>query len=105
MTLFEVVDRLDDLDETNDLLTIYAVEPWRPESEAVVADQPEDGNTSVTFKAASGADASYFLEVFVAKEFLRDWRAGGYRPSLPENRSSSLEEDCERLILYAIHDA
>jgi hypothetical protein len=104
MTLFEVVSRLDEFDDNNDLLTIYAVEPWRPESEAVVTDQPEDGDTSITFKTESGADAAYFLEVFVAKDVLCGWRKGGYRSSIFGLPAASLDEDCKGLIHYALHD-
>jgi hypothetical protein len=40
MTLADVIERLDDLDE---LATIYAQSPWSAGSRAVVAVEPEGG--------------------------------------------------------------
>ena len=60
MTLTEVIEQLADLDQE---ATIYAAKPWRPDSDAVVVMEPDDGRLPV---AASGLD--YFLEVEMAIE-------------------------------------
>ena len=93
----------DELDGRNGSLTIYVVKPWRPDSEAIVVEPPEDGDARITFKTESGADACYFLEVFIAREFLED-RAS---QRLPMHRSGLLTAHpctriCNRLIHYAL---
>lgn len=40
----------------------------------------------------------YFLEVFIARDFLNDWATSLEKPQ-------TLEEECARLIHYAINDA
>jgi hypothetical protein len=92
MTLLEVVERLDELDDES---TIYASRPWSCDSVAVLGFEPEEGGLP---GSAAALGASYFLEVFVAKEFLADWIASGNRRPTPRER-------CERLIRYATTDA
>ena len=91
-TLLEVVGELSDLD---DQLTIYAQEPWNPTSLAVVAHEAEDG-TWVQYR--DGIAFSYFLEVFIALDFLKGWEANSAEPI-------GLPAKCNRLIEYAINDA
>jgi len=92
MTLFEAVRDLDFLDEGS---TIYASEPWMASSQTVVSPEPETG--------ALPADAQklrlkYFLEVFVAREFLEGWVGSlGSQPTP--------QEKLARLIKYAKTDA
>ena len=75
--------------------TIYAQRPWSPASPAIVAEEPTDGALPET---ASASGLAYFLEVFIAQDFLSDWAA-----SLPA--APSHDARCERLIHYAEHDA
>ena len=91
-SLQDLVENLADIDPE---MTIYAVEPWTGKSRAVVAMEPEEGGLP---EEAVSAGAAYFLEVFLALDFLDDWRA-----SLDHEPSDG--ESCERLIQYAIADA
>ena len=91
MKLIDAIGNLESLVETS---TIYAVPPWTCHSEVVVAPEPDDGQLPAS---ARGLNARYFLEVFVAAEFLSDWKSSvGDQP---------LEEQCRRLIAYAETDA
>jgi hypothetical protein len=91
MFLRDLVERLHELEQ---LQTIYARKPWTPESEAILT--PADGGLAKTETEYPGY--SYFLEVFVAVEFLDGWRS-----SL--ELKPSLDQACIRLIQYAINDA
>jgi hypothetical protein len=92
MTLIEAVRDLRLLDDEG---TIYAEEPWTEDSRAVVAREPPAGGHP------AGAEAlrlKYFLEVFVARDFLADWGAVlGAQPAL--------RQKCARLIRHALTDA
>ncbi len=90
MSLLEVVRNLETFDEE---ATIYAAEPWTKESLSVVLREPDSGGIPT---AAAEANLRYFLEVFVAQEFLEGW---------PTTTEADLERKCERLIKYAITDA
>lgn len=92
LKLSEIVERLGSLDPEN---TIYATEPWSCDSLAVVAREPDDGGVP---PEAAHIAASYFLEVFIAMEFLEDWQ----QYVAPR---ASRRELCERLIAYAVNDA
>ena len=93
------------LDEDDLDLTIYAREPWTPESPALLLTHPEDD--SIPSEAASQC-MSYMLEVPIAREFflgtpcnpppLYDER---FHPEWMKTRRSR----CLRLIQYAINDA
>jgi len=90
MTLIEAIR---DLGKHDAEATIYAAEPWTEESQAVVAFEPEEGGLPV-----EAENLSYFLEVFIARDFLEDWEA-------TLGASPTLQELCARLIQYAINDA
>ncbi len=92
MRLLEVVCSLDSLD---DALTVYASEPWTPQSEVLLLREPGDGDLPAE---ATLRDLVYFLEVFVAKEFVEGWE--GTTQTRP-----SPDEKCRRLIQYARNDA
>lgn len=92
MKLNELIDRLDSLDSES---TIYAAKPWKHESEVWFGVEPEEGGLPEETKVL-GLD--YFLEVFIAQEFMEDWTT-----SL--GRQPSLEEKCDRIIDYASFDA
>lgn len=92
MKLIEAVEQLDALDQES---TIYASEPWTSESNALVALEPSDGGLP---PAAEAVGLKYFLEVFIAREFIEGWLASlGAEPTL--------REKCSRLIQYAVNDA
>ena len=69
--------------------TIYALEPWRPESEAVVGRELEDGSFPPEAKSRG---MSYFLEVSIALELRKDLNV---QP----------DQLCARIIQYATNDA
>ena len=92
MTLLIVVRDLDSLDDGS---TIYASDPWTAHSQVVVA--PELDSAGLPFDAQK-LGLKYFLEVFLAKEFLESWVAN-------LSRESTIDEKCARLIQYAVTDA
>jgi hypothetical protein len=92
MTLADAVREIKQLDRE---MTIYARPPWQPTSIAVVASEPNDGSLP---SEAEKHGCVYFLEVFIAADFLEDWQ------STPAKRPSP-EESCSRLINYAENDA
>ena len=89
MKLIEIVRDLGSFDSEED---IYASEPWTAGCEAIVT--PESNMSS----AVERLNMKYFLEVFIARDFLNAWSA-----SLED--APTLQEKCARLIQYAIHDA
>lgn len=92
MKLIEAIRDLASLDEAN---TIYASEPWTPDSEVIVAPEPSSGGLP---EEAKRLGLKYFLEVFIARDFL-----GGWSANLHEE--PTLQEKCARVIKYAITDA
>jgi hypothetical protein len=89
MKLFDLVSKIDELDNE---LTIYALNPWIPLTEVVCATEPENGRVPTELKQLG---YTYFLEVFIASEFIED---------LSSSSTASAQERCERLILYASKD-
>ena len=87
MILLDVIRNLDRLDDAD---TIYAKVPWGAGRLAVVAREPVEGGIP---EDARRLGLSYFLEVNIAREFLKD--ASSLRT--PEAR-------CERIIRYAVDD-
>jgi hypothetical protein len=83
---------LDSLDEGG---TLYAAEPWAEDSQAVVAPEPDHGGLPAD---AQKLGLKYFLEVFIARDFLEAWVTN-------LGREPTLQEKCSRLIQYAITDA
>ncbi|MBI1213273.1 MAG: hypothetical protein GC190_17545 [Alphaproteobacteria bacterium] len=77
----------------SDDMTIYAVPPWTPESEAIVA---RGGDKVNELPAGVPANAKYFLEVSIAKEVVAGSAASPKR---------SLEEAVKVIIGYALNDA
>jgi len=69
--------------------------PWTCDSEAIVAHEPEEGGLP---PEAEAVGAVYFLEVFIARDFLEDWVSA-------ECREVSDWEKCERLIQFALCNA
>ena len=91
----KLIDMIDQLDIFDDEGTIYMEQPWSPDSVALVAVEPEDGGIP---DEAAKIKAEYFLEVFLANEFLEGWLS-----SL--DQAPSLKDQCLRLIEYVKHDA
>ncbi|MFW9928717.1 MAG: hypothetical protein ACFFD1_04950 [Candidatus Thorarchaeota archaeon] len=92
MNLVKLIEQLEEFDDS---MTIYAEKPWSPNSKALVEYEPETGSLPENAKAHK---LSYFLEVFIARDFLNDWIAS-------QNATPSLEAQCKRLISYALNDA
>ena len=69
MTLVEAVAALDSLDEES---TIYASRPWGSDSDVIVAHEPDSGGLPLD---AQRLGLTYFLEVFIARQFLEGWMA------------------------------
>ena len=90
--LGDLLKRLASLDQDS---TIYAAEPWTSESAAVVAMEPESGGLP---KIAASQGLKYFMEVYIAHDFLEDWES-----TLAEKPTD--QERCDRIIRYAIDDA
>ncbi len=102
--LIDVIGRLKTFNEN---LTIYAAEPWRAESNAIVEFEPETGRLP---EEASAAGLKYFLEIAVALDFLEGWESSLARDfsvgweSTPASTPTD-QERCDRLIRYALNDA
>ena len=92
MKLSDVLAQLDSLDRE---ATIYAAQPWTHDSAAIVEAEPSSGGLP---EAAAQRGMAYFLEVFVAHDFVEDWEASLDKPP-------SAAERCDRLIRYAVDDA
>ena len=72
--------------------TIYVVEPWDGGAEALLSSATSDATDPIV---QGGKCYAYFLEGFIARDFLDDLDA-------PDDVG---EAACERLIRYAIDDA
>jgi hypothetical protein len=92
MTLLESIRNLDSLDEES---TIYAAEPWKADSRAIVAREADIGGLPAE---AQKLGLKYFLEIFVARDFLEGWVEC-------LDAEPTLQEKCARLIQYATTDA
>jgi hypothetical protein len=92
MTLADVLGSLDSFDAED---TIYAAEPWGKESKAIVTRELDTGGVP---EEAQAQGMKYFLEIFIARELLEDWK-----PTLAKEPTRDII--CERLIHYAIYDA
>lgn len=92
MTLNDSINQLDSFDSDD---ALYVKKPWKPDSEVVVATEPDDGGVP---DQAAKIDAEYFIEIFLAKEFLEDWLSN-------LDQKPSAQDRCLRLIQYAENDA
>jgi hypothetical protein len=93
MRLIDLIAQLHALDDAE---TIYAKEPWSEDCEAMTA--PEDRSGALAPPALEMSGFKYFLEVFIAQQFVDDWRQS-------TGRTPSASELCARLIQYAVNDA
>lgn len=92
MTLIEIIRDLDSFDSEG---IICAKKPWSENSEALVVVEPQAQRLPAE---AEKLGMDYFLDVFVAREFLEDWSAN-------LNAEPTLQQQCARLVQYAITDA
>jgi hypothetical protein len=91
----KLIDIIENLATFGDEGTIYACEPWTENSNAMVAQEPDEGGLPAE---AASAGMTYFLETFIATEVVEDWTA-----TLSEKPSSSWL--CQKVIHYATYDA
>lgn len=91
----KLINVVSDLSKLNGDHTIYATEPFSPDSEVIVTLEPESGELPTQ---AFSIGARYFIEVFIASDFIDDW-------SNSLSKLPSPEETCLRLIEYAEKDA
>lgn len=91
-----LIEILDDIDDLDDELTIYASDKphWSETSLAVACREPEDGSLP-----AEAEGLKYLLEVRLAKDVIRVWRA--WR----NNAQPIPKEKCEAVIYYATNDS
>jgi len=92
-----LVEIVDELGSFGDEETIFAKKPWTPDSPAIILTMPESPGLP---EEATKLEMSYFIEPFIAQEFLEGWVKTQDTDTTP-----TLREQCERLIQYAIHDA
>jgi hypothetical protein len=93
MILLKVIE---DLPRLDDEVIIYARKPWSPSSVATTITIEEDEAGDGRSGHLEGFE--YFLEVFVAREFLDGWSESWHSPV-------SNYDQCMRLIKYAENDA
>lgn len=91
----KLIDVINQLDSFGDESTIYVEQPWNPDSIALVAVESEEGGIP---DEAAKINAEYFLEVFLANEFLEGWLAN-------LDQTPPIKDQCLRLIKYAENDA
>jgi hypothetical protein len=90
----QLIDVIAQLDGYSDELTIYSCPQPKPQSDAVVLAETEDGSAH----PASARGLHYVLEVFIAKEVIEVWQKW-------RGRAPTLEEACRAVLYYAEHDA
>ena len=91
----KLIEAIRDLDSLDDGSTIYAAEPLSEDSLVIVASEPDSGGLPVDVQRLG---LKYFLEVFLAREFLEGWVAN-------LKAGPTLQKKCRRLIQYAATDA
>lgn len=94
MTLLELLAHATDW--ADDDTTIYAEKPWRCGSEAMLVSPSPETTEPIE---QDGRSYVYFLETFIAREFMEGWEAS------QEGSEASADQRCERLIGYAVNDA
>ena len=93
--MMKLIDAIRDINALDEESTIYAAEPWGADSEVIVAREPESRGLP---SHAQQLGLKYFLEVFIARDFLADWLTTLVEPP-------TLLQKCERLVTYARTDA
>jgi len=91
----KITDLIDDFEEINDELIIFQEDKDDLNSDIILS-HGEVGDGGI--KKENGKEFFYLIEVFLAKEFINDWKSGlSYSPSK--------NEIAQRLYEYAINDA
>jgi hypothetical protein len=90
MMLLDVAHQLLSFDRE---LTIYARQPWTILSDAKTAFEGSEEENKVKDEGLI-----YFLEIFIAQDFISDWKKT--QKQMPND-----QESCTRLIEYAMNDA
>ena len=93
--IIKLGDVIKTIHKYDDEMTIYAEKPWNPDSLAIVELEPECEDRP---RVAIDRNLDYFLEIFVAIEFI-----DGFLSNLKKQPSN--EDICQHLISYASHDA
>lgn len=89
----KLIDLIKDIDNIDQEAIIFQEEKENPNSDIILS-FAEDGG----IKEVGGRKYYYFIEVFLAKEFVDDWVASlDYEPTI--------EEKAKRLYDYAMNDA
>lgn len=91
-SLLKLIKELKALDKED---TIYAAKPWTTKSKAIVLREPVSGEIP---QEAKDLGLSYFIEVYIACDFIEEWEKSFHI-------AASAEKKCLRLIEYAINDA
>ena len=94
MRLIEII-RSPDLGNDDDM-TIYVARPWASDAEAILVNPAPEQTDPIE---RNGRSFDYFLEAFIARDFLEDLAASGTMEGASE------QQRCERLIRYAGTDA
>lgn len=92
----ELIELLKQSDQWQDDATIYVARPWSSNAQAVLLRPSPDTTASVE---QNGRRFDYFLEAFIARDFLDDFAAS------PDGSRVSEIQRCERLVRYAEEDA
>ena len=96
MLLREIVQSLETFSREDAIYAQYIDGEWTSVSEAVVAEESEDGSLT---QFIQGMEFRYVLPVFLALEVIEVWRTWS-------NQSNpSLEEKVRAIIYYAKYDA
>lgn len=90
-----LLDVIRDLETFENEGIICARKPWTENSEAIVVIEPQARRLPAE---AEKLGMDYFLDVFIARDFLEDWKAN-------LDIEPTLQQKCARLIKYAITDA
>lgn len=92
MKLIDLVKNIENIDEE---AIVFQEDTENPDSDIILS-YAEEGDGGV--KEEAGQRYFYLIEVFLAKEFIKDWVASlDYKPTL--------EDITKRLYNYAINDA
>lgn len=93
--VMKLSDAIINVFELDDDATVYAVEPWGPDSEVALVRHP---GTEGVPELVVEAGMTYFLEVHIVQQFLEDWIT-------PLREKPTLPAIVQRVIDYAINDA
>jgi hypothetical protein len=101
MNLREVIQNIGSFDEEGSIFALKFNGKYSASSEAEVLEMSDDELQLPTAEVAEQRcpGKSYFLEVFLVKEFLEDWATNH------NGKQPSIEEACDCLIYYAENDS